>query len=95
MLASLICIPFFRRRSAIMVRGRRTAALGLVALLVAGTAFAQTEPPLVPPAGTAAAPPPAPVSAPGFGSAQWINAGIFVALSGAALFAICRHSNRV
>ncbi|MDZ4687362.1 MAG: hypothetical protein SH850_20010 [Planctomycetaceae bacterium] len=71
---------------------RRMAGAGLIAIVVAGSAVAQ-EPPLVVPGG--AAPAPAPVSAPGFGSAQWLNAGIFVALSGAALYAICRHSNRV
>ncbi|HUQ68734.1 MAG TPA: hypothetical protein VM165_04380 [Planctomycetaceae bacterium] len=76
-----------------MNTARRMAAAGLIVAVVAGTAFSQQEPPLVVPGG--AAPAPAPVSAPGFGSAQWVNAGIFVALSGAALYAICRHSNRV
>jgi hypothetical protein len=48
--------------------------------------------PVVTPNGTAAPPP---VAAPGFNGAMGINAGLFVALAGAALYAVCRGSRRV
>jgi hypothetical protein len=36
-----------------------------------------------------------PVAVSSVGSDLWINAGIFVALAGGALFAVCRGSRRV
>uniref|UniRef100_A0A7C2JY24 Uncharacterized protein n=1 Tax=Schlesneria paludicola TaxID=360056 RepID=A0A7C2JY24_9PLAN len=65
---------------------------GLAIAVLAASGFAQG--PVVAPGGTAA-PPAAPVAAPGFGTDLWINAGLFVALAGAALYAVCRGSNRV
>lgn len=71
---------------------RHHAMAGTIGLAMTLSAFAQQ--PVVPPNG-AAAPAPAPVTAPGFNGAMGINAGIFVVLAGAALYAVCRGSRRV
>jgi hypothetical protein len=75
-----------------MLTVRCSVAAGVIGLATALAAIAQQ--PVVAPNGTAA-PAPAPVAAPGFNGAMGINAGIFVALAGAALYAVCRGSRRV
>jgi hypothetical protein len=61
-------------------------AAGAIGLATVSAVFAQAPVPT---------PAPAPVAAPSFNSGMGINAGIFVVLAGAALYAVCRSSSRV